>query len=236
MSSEVLTERVFFPGPAGRLAGELAYPVKASPRRACLLVNPHPYMGGRMGNNVVTRLAAGLPEADTITLRFDYAGVGESERDPARPVDVARSMSEFWATGRAPEDPGWIEDARAALCWLHEQAPAPLVLIGYSFGAHVAATILDDRVRELVLVSPTPARHDLSSVRTRTCPKLIIYSDNDFATPAEVTERWVAGLPEPKRAVRISGAEHFFRGAEPRLIAVTRDFLARRYRAEEVAA
>lgn len=209
MIGGVTQERVRFTGPRGALAGELAYGEAAN--AAALLLNPHPYMGGRMDNNLIRHLAVSLPEQGVATLRFDYGGVGESEGGE---IDVAASMAEFWRTNAAPQDPAMVEDARAADAWLRRTLGLPPVLIGYSFGAFVAGRLLDAATPAVVLMTPTLLQHDYTALAESAAPKLVVYSDDDFATPMEVSRRWTAAAWEPKRSLCVTGGEHFFRGLE----------------------
>jgi alpha/beta superfamily hydrolase len=124
-------------------------------------------------------------------------------------------MAEFWRTGHAPEDAGMLGDARAALRWARSQAPGlPVVLVGYSFGAAAAVRLLnEDAVAGAVLIAPTLRQHDYSPAAARTTPPLlVIYSDNDFATPLGVTETWLATVDAQSRC--IPGGDHFFLGRE----------------------
>lgn len=232
MSGGILQERVRFAGSLGRLAGELAYPW-SQPQAAALIVNPHPYMGGHMDNNVVAALAAGLARAGLATLRFDYAGVGESS-GPA--VDLVAGMAEFWSTGRSPMDRAMSEDVASAAKWLRANAPLPLVLVGYSFGAHAAQAALADHVAAVVLVSPTVVHHDLFVLAALTLPRLVIYSDKDFSTPRQRTEAWLAAMTPPVVARCIRGANHFFKGRETELVGICRRFLSEHLVLKEEAA
>ncbi|MEP0841427.1 MAG: hypothetical protein HRF43_01795 [Phycisphaerae bacterium] len=222
MLVDLIQEAVRIEGPRGPLAGALAYTEDAA-LAACLLVNPHPHMGGRMSNNLIARLAAELPSAGLIALRFDYAGVGES---PGEPIDLYASMARFWATDTAPEDPLMIEDARAAAGWLRSQAGLPVGLVGYSFGAYAAASIADADTIGLAMISPTLTRHDFSTLAACAAPKLVVYSDDDFATPADATQRWAGSLPNLRGAHRLAGGNHFFRGQEDRVADLCRRFFA----------
>ncbi len=210
MSEAMLREYVRFRGGASMLAGELAYPLGRA-EHACLLFNPHPYMGGRMDNPLIARLAARLAECGAVTLRFDYAGVGNSD-GPS--INVAEAMARFWETGSAPIDPGMLEDGRAARDWLRRETGLPLALAGYSFGAHVADTLIDPHLRAVVMISPTITQHEYAQAAGVPIPKLVVHGDNDFATPRGDLEAWFAGLPEPKQLHRVPGGEHFFRGQE----------------------
>jgi len=214
MCERVIREQVRIAGAGGLLAGELAYAQDQS-EYACLLAGPHPHMGGTMSNNVITHLAMGLPAKGAVTLRFDYSGVGESDGSP---TDLIQSMACFWQTGKAPEDPQMIEDVASSLEWLSTKTSLPLVVIGYSFGAHAAVKTLPTDARAVVLISPTLRQHDYSTLAKCAIPKLIIYSDNDFATPLETTEAWFNTLDEPKRRVCINGGEHFFKTQEPSIL------------------
>jgi alpha/beta superfamily hydrolase len=224
MAHDIVTqERVWITGPRGRMCGELAYPDGAILATA-LLVGPHPFMGGRMDNNVIAALARELPHAGIVALRFDYAGIGCSE---GLLPDVAGSMDEFWATGRAPEDPLMVEDARTCLSWLTEQEPdAPTVIIGYSFGAWATVQITPHDASAMVLVSPTLEQHDFSRCIRLPMPKLIVYSENDFATKHDRFQEWQRAQGPLTRGCRLDGADHFYRGREDQLAAACTEFIA----------
>ncbi len=210
MREQVIREYVRLPNARGALSAELCYPL-ARTTFACLIANPHPHMGGRMSNNVVTHLAASLAAGGAVTLRFDYAGVGNSDGPP---VDVAASMAAFWKTGRAPEDPLMIEDAQAALDWLRRNRPLPLVLTGYSFGAYAVTQLTYEEPDAFILISPTIAQHDFGAFTRCAVPKLVIGGEGDFATPDGTFESWAAALTEPKTVRRVVGGNHFFRDRE----------------------
>jgi alpha/beta superfamily hydrolase len=176
-----------------------------------------------MDNPLICGLASLLATQSMVTLRFDYRGVGTST-GPA--VNVAEFMARFWDTGTAPIDGAMLEDGRAALNWMRLQTGAPVVVIGYSFGAYVADTILDDRIADVVLVSPTVRQHAYRRMVTSAIPKLVIYGENDFATPQDRLVEWFEGLPEPKRILCIPDGEHFFRGQESVVAGHCIDFIA----------
>jgi alpha/beta superfamily hydrolase len=223
MTERVYRERVRIPSRHGQLAAELAYGLGAA-GYACLLVNPHPYMGGHMNNNVIAHLASRLAEENAVTLRFDYSGVGESD-GPA--VDVAEALARFWATGDSPQDPQMVEDVRCVADWLRREVRLPLVLVGYSFGSHAALAALADDVRAVILISPTVGHHDFAALARSSIPKLVIYSDNDFATPVERTTAWFEEIAEPKSARCLQAGDHFFKGQENSVAGICGDFIAR---------
>ena len=206
----VTRERVIIDSPARRLAGELSYPDDSC--SACaLLLNPHPMMGGRMDNNLVEALASGLAYHGISALRFDYSGVGESE---GAEIDIARSMNRFWATGHAPEDERFVEDACAANEWLCATLLTPAFLIGYSFGAHVAACVCNADTPGIAMISPTLAQHSFESLDVYPFPIHVVYSSDDFATDVDVTETWIASMGHRGTCTRFDDVNHFFRGQE----------------------
>jgi len=210
MPAELMQERVRIAGPRGALAGVLTYPFGQT-LFSMLLANPHPHMGGHTGNSLLSQIAETVAERSGVVLSFDYSGVGESEGPR---VDVAGSMSQFWQTGVAPEDPILVDDVRYALAWMLRTAPAPYILLGYSFGAYAAATVLNDDADGLILISPAIRQHDLAPLTRCGIPKLVIYADNDFATGHEEIEAWIGRLPEPLDTLCVPGGDHFFRVRE----------------------
>lgn len=223
VDGQAIFERLSFDGPSGRLCGELAYPSIGQPRFAALLVGPHPFMGGTMDNPLMKHVASALAEAGGVALRFDYGGTGGSE---GRPIDVGDSMSAFWKTGHAPDDPDRILDVSAAREFLASLNIWPAVLVGYSFGCFAALSgWAGSAPQAAVLISPTVARHDFRSLTGWATPLLIVHSDNDFATPARAVEQWVETLPEPKQRCCIDGRDHFFRNTEHRVAQLCSRFI-----------
>ena len=188
----IVRERVRF----GAIDAELAYPADAEPAGAVAIVPPHPHMGGTMDNNLVTALAASLATT-RISLRFNYSAA----------ADAPASLAAFWSTGHAPEDPRLIDDASIAISQLRNIAGVEPAVVGYSFGAFAAWSL--DLAGPLALISPTLTRHDFAGRRS---PMLVVYSDDDFATPRDVSERFC----KAQRCQRhlVPGGQHFYRGSE----------------------
>lgn len=206
---DILEESVTIPAPGGALPGVLAYPLAAAAQQAALVVGPHPLMGGRLDNNVVRGVARGLAEHGLATLRFAYGGAGPTPE----------GMDAFWRTGHAPEDSARESDARAALAFLQGTIPQPVVLIGYSFGTSLLAGLISAcSARHAVLIGPTLAQHAHTALQHASAARLLITADNDFATPLTVTRAWFNQCTGAKRLVVIPAAEHFYVGAEERLV------------------
>jgi len=181
-------------GPAGPLEALLQECADGPPRFAALVCHPHPLHGGTLHNKVVHRVASTLHDLGGTTLRFNFRGVGRS----AGAFDHGR---------------GELEDARAALAWLRERLPgAPPVVAGFSFGAWVAARLAagEPAVRRLVLLAPPVADADFDVLRGAPVPKLVIQGTGDEICPLEALEPRFATWAEPRRLVKIEGANHFF--------------------------
>ena len=75
---DIVAECAQIPVPSGELEAELAYPAVDRAKRAIVIVGPHPLLGGDMQNNLVAALAERLAATGSMTLRFNYEGVGAS--------------------------------------------------------------------------------------------------------------------------------------------------------------
>ncbi len=182
-----------------RLEAELAV---AEPERCgMVLCHPHPQYGGTMRSIVISALFAALPPAGVTCLRFNFRGVEASE-------------------GRHDQGRGEQGDVRAAVRDLRSLlAPtSPLVLTGWSFGADVALSVVDDQIDAWYAVAP-PLRFatGLDPLAGDRRPKLLaLAEDDEFRSPAEVQEvaaSWVATEIEV-----VGGASHFFVGRTDRLV------------------
>ncbi len=104
-----------------------------------VVLHPHPQYGGDMDNHVVVACCDALAHEGVTSLRFNFRGAGRSE-------------------GTYDEGRGEGDDALAAMKAMRSVHPAKdLLLVGYSFGAMIAASVADDSLAGLVLVSPPTA-------------------------------------------------------------------------------
>jgi alpha/beta superfamily hydrolase len=205
-------ERVTINGPAGALVGELDYPASDPASYLAVIANPHPLMGGTMENNVVVALAESLPRDGCATLRFDYGGVGLSGGDLG---DVEAAMAQFWQTGTAPQDEGLIDDLHAVVRWARRNVLLPIVLVGYSFGAYAAARVAASAdIARVVLVAPTLSQHAFPDADSARPSMLVVFGDDDFATPRERTQAWIGTRAFPPQWRCVAGGDHFFRRRE----------------------
>jgi uncharacterized protein len=175
------------------LEAEIAVPESAS--GAVVLAHPHPQQGGSMRSLVTSELFRSLPRDGIATLRFNFRGVEGSEGTYGGGVYERN-------------------DVIAAIDRIREATTAePLVLAGWSFGADVSASVLDDRLAGWFLIAP-PLRilsADQFVVATDPRPKHLAVPEHDaFRPPAsarQATADWVNTTIED-----VAGADHFFVG------------------------
>jgi uncharacterized protein len=174
-------------------------------RVAAVLCHPHPQYGGTMRSLVISALFEGLPKQGVACLRFNFRGVEGSDgtygegRD--EPLDVLAAI-----------------DAAAAAA-----ADVPLVLVGWSFGADMALTVVDPRITGWVGIAPPlrfRAATDYDRVGADPRPKLLVLAANDeYRSPKEI-EAEVAGWSHTRVEI-IPGASHFFVGRTDRVVELT---------------
>jgi alpha/beta superfamily hydrolase len=203
-------ERLFIPGPAGRLEALLEYDPAREARATALVCHPHPLFGGTMHNKVVYRAAKAAIIAGLPTLRFNFRGVGASE-------------------GAHADGTGEHDDVRAALDYLVSRFPAlPVCMMGYSFGAAVglAVGVNDPRTSALVGLGIPASIWDLGFLRGASKPTLIVQGTRDFFGPRDALEPVFAALAGPKQLRWIDGADHGFSAKLDELQEAVRAFLA----------
>jgi alpha/beta superfamily hydrolase len=208
-------EKLFIPGPAGRLEAVLRpLPEGAKPRCAVILCHPHPLHGGTLDNKILYRIARRLPlEADSVALRFNFRGTGESE-------------------GNYDEGRGEQGDVLAVVDWLAARhAGVPLALVGYSFGAAVGlkAAATDRRVERLVgLGLPLGLEGlDFRFLEDLKRPLLLVHGERDEFVSGRALEAQLSDLPSSPELTLISGADHLFTGVEDQAVDAVLAFLSR---------
>lgn len=216
MLDEITEETIWIPAGESQLEGILSYPEDVTPREAALLLAPHPHLGGRMDNNVITHLARRLASEGWATLRFNYGGVGASTLR----LDPKDTPYEYWDRLEASQNyRAVLPDVVAARRYLCETLPElALTCVGYSFGACMALLLTEQfPPARLVAVSPPVSRAPLEGVDTLAVPSLFIAGDRDFAFDAARFEPILARVPGPATFVSLAGSDHFFRREESRV-------------------
>ena len=207
METTNLTGNLFIPGPMGRLEA-IFKAVPGDRNEVAVIAHPHPMFGGTMHNKVVYRTAQALNQCGISTYRFNFRGVGLSD-------------------GSYDEGRGERDDMRAVIDYAANAFPdRKLIAGGFSFGAWVGLDVgcHDQRVTTLIGVG-TPVRIlDINDLSQCDKPKLFVQGTNDEYGPIEDIERWYAGLAEPKKLVKIEGADHFFEGRLDELMNAVREY------------
>src|ERR1700712_3204644 len=113
---------VLLDGPVGNLEVFVDRP-KAEPLAVAIVLHPHPSQGGTAEHKIPAALAKALVDIGFVVLRPNFRGVGRSDGEHAS------------AAGEA-DDIRQLADAVRGTCSTLE-----LALVGFSFGAFVAAKV-----------------------------------------------------------------------------------------------
>jgi len=181
------------------LEGLYAQPPAGAAAKGAVVCHPHPQYGGSMYNNVVDAALDALWQRGFATLRFNFRGVGESE-------------------GSYGGGQGEALDAAAAVNYVRGQPglqTAPMVLVGYSFGAAAAwrAASQAGELAALVLIAaPLQMMEPGSAPAARNI--ILIGGSADSFCPASGLEDMCARLGKKASFRVIDGADHFFGGYE----------------------
>jgi alpha/beta superfamily hydrolase len=164
----------------------------AGMRAFAVLLPPHPDYGGNRFHPFIAGLFGDLPAIGISAIRFDFSsslsGVAHEEACTAIDAGAAR----------------WPE--------------VPVVLVGYSFGAGIAAGIADERVAGWYLLAPqAPALTEAAeagAVGADPRPKAIAVPEFDqFSSPARVGQA-VKGW-KATSVTTVLGSDHFLGEVEP---------------------
>ena len=195
MSTAPVSEKLFIEGPVGRLEAILDAPRNEPVSGSAVVCHPHPQHGGTMHNKVAHTLARAFLRLGFQVLRFNFRGTEASD-------------------GVYDEGVGELDDALAAIDWMGaRQAPGPIWLAGFSFGAAIAVrAAATTEIDGLVSVAPAAYRFAGGMKAQPRCPWLIVQGDEDELVAVEETIEWMNGLEPGPELLVLPGAEHFFHG------------------------
>jgi len=160
-----------------------------------------------MDNNVVWTVVRALGERGWSTLRFNFRGVGAS-------------------TGSHGGGVAEVEDVVGALDFLKAKVPGPCFVVGYSFGAAVAARALTEGLDAAgaVLISPPIAFMDLEFLAETPRISLVVAGDRDDLCPLAEVEDLCQRHQPPVDLRVVSGADHFYGGREKELLRILLEY------------
>jgi uncharacterized protein len=186
---------LFIPCPHGRLEAILKEPDEKI-RGVALVAHPHPLGHGTMHNKVVFRAAAGLSNANLVTLRFNFRGVGLS-------------------TGTHDDGRGEQDDIKTALDFLSENYPnEPITFAGFSFGSRFGTEIAikDDRIVRIISIGTPVDKYDYEFLHDCDKPILFVHGDNDEFGKVEKLQQLFDSLTktDDKEIVIFENCGHFF--------------------------
>lgn len=160
--------------------------------------HPHPLHGGSMRSLVISELFRATSAFRANALRFNFRGVGNS--------------GGTFDHGIAEQ-----QDVHGALRAARANAPdLPVLLVGWSFGGGVAASVATHEISGWFLIAPAFAwAGSLDAIARDTRPKWIVTGErDDVVDPSswEIVNEWNASAH-----VVIPGADHFFVGRTSRI-------------------
>jgi uncharacterized protein len=157
-------------------------------RALAVLLHPHPDFGGNRFHPFIEGLFRGLPESGVTAIRFDFSSV-----EPSAAHDEALAALDEGST-RWPQ--------------------RPVVLVGYSFGAGVAAGLGDERINGWYLLAPQAPILAAAPIGHDPRPKGIAVPEFDqFSPPAAIRD--VASGWENTTVTTVANADHFLGAVSP---------------------
>lgn len=193
------TRRLQVQGAAGAIEVLRDDPAQAHGGTA-FIAHPHPLYGGTMENKVVQTLARAFVQEGWRAVRFNFRGVGAS----AGVHDEG---------GGEADDMGGLVQALAP--------EGPIALAGFSFGAYVAARVVESvwsarEVRKIVLVGTAASRFAVPALPAEAhCRALVVHGEQDDTVPLQAVLDWAR--PQTLPLTLVPGVGHFFHGQLPLL-------------------
>jgi len=188
------SRKLWIEGPVGRL--EAAMRTSSPARGAAVLAHPHPLHGGSLHNPVIFHAERGLNRAGLTTLRFNFRGVGTSE-------------------GEHDDRRGEVDDLAAAVTWMRGIEPdAPLILVGYSFGAWCAIrhAVDNGKVSAIVAIGLPVTQYAFTEVEGLGCPLAVVQGSADELGDASQVRGFLDRVKPEAHLRVIEGTTHLFPG------------------------
>lgn len=165
-----------------------------------VICHPHPQFGGTMTNNVTGKIFHHFSAMGNLCIRFNFRGVGSS-------------------SGTYSNGVGERQDVKEACLFILNSFPhiSRIVIIGYSFGAAIGSSIVDDisEICGFVAISyPFTFIPNFIKYSYSIKPKLFIMGDRDDFTPIASFKLEYNKYPTPKNQLILEGIDHFWNNKE----------------------
>lgn len=159
-----------------------------------------------MDNKVIDQLFRRGSEKGWGVVRFNFRGAGKS-------------------TGQFDHGAGETDDFLAVLQWASKEwkrPPESYHLVGYSFGAWIAAKAAAalPKLKSLILIAPPVNLMDFSPLQGTKHSKHVYVAGQDEVIPLHASKTWFHSLTPPKTIQILEKADHFFVGQTMELIKV----------------
>lgn len=188
--------------------------------RTAIVCHPHPLYGGNMENNVVIAARHALASCGWGTLRYNFRGVGGSGGRPGQGENDARDLL---AVSR------FIRSEYFCSNHLGSDAPGPLGLAGYSYGAWVVLEAIRSGLvpDSLLLFSPPLDFMSFEGLTLPPGPVLITIGNQDEFCSIDSLGNWLSNQPNPEGKVVeiLPYCDHFYWDFGKELSAKIKDFL-----------
>ncbi len=155
-----------------------------------VITHPHSLMGGNMHNNVVMAAWRASLEKGLSAVRFNFRGVGRS-------------------SGSFDNGNGEMNDLASVISYVHK----PVIIIGYSFGAWVAANYVNqlDTPLPCIFISPPTGMFTFPDMKQDRIWSITGQADQFCSIPT------LKGLLEKDRIEIVRQVDHFWFGEEDKL-------------------
>jgi alpha/beta superfamily hydrolase len=153
-----------------------------------VLLHPHPHFGGNRFHPFIEALFRRLPESGVTAIRFDFSSAEPS----VATEEVVASLDE------------------GSTLW----PQLPVFLVGYSFGAGIAASVGDERIAGWYLLAAPAAMLAAAPIGPEPRPKRIVVPALDQFSPKAEVAHVVTGW-ETTTVTTVPSADHFLGAVAP---------------------
>mmetsp|Transcript_12646 Transcript_12646/g.15950 ORF Transcript_12646/g.15950 Transcript_12646/m.15950 type:complete len:309 (+) Transcript_12646:119-1045(+) len=215
---------------------------------AVVITHPWGPLGGDMHNNVVSALALRFQKMEITTLRLNFSGsqIGGGKKEVEEVVHAANFLLDGshldHEMNNFSNDGSLIYSSERKTSG-HSRAPSGILLVGYSYGAFIAASASAHIAKCIGAVSIAPPfkfqklllmfnerHHNMLAHYKNSLPRLLIQGSSDNYTSVKDFECNVQSYSaSTTMAVVLENCDHFFRGTEDEVFETISDWLLLRF-------